>query len=196
MSFPTLAVVADLEAYLKRSLDAAETNQAQLMLAAASAVIREETGQVFSRATSTFKLVINPYDEWVTLPQQPVISVASVLLNGSALTDWTAVNGRIYRACGWFPLNTGAILTPPPTLTITCTHGYATVPDDAKLATVLLVNAAMNGDVPVRSEQIGDYSITYADIEPGSHLGLTVEALKARYRVGRSSTVGVGNSWR
>ena len=196
MSFPTLAFVADLEAYLKRSLTPAETTQADLILPAASTVIREEAGQVFSRATTTVKLVINPFDEWVTLPQQPVVSVASVALNDSGLSGWTAINGRIYRACGWFPLATGAVLPPPPILTVTYTHGYATIPADVKLTTVLLVNAAMTGEIPVRSEQVGDYSISYADVAPGSHLGLSIEALKTRYRVGRSSTVGVGQSWR
>lgn len=204
MSFPPLATTADLTTYLNgRQLSDAQTALAQLLLNAVSEVIRgrDVTGQILSRATTTVELLVDPSEPWITLPQQPVVSVAAVKVGDQPVidSDYRRVGGRLFRYCGWYSASTTTTVVPridPPTVEVTYTHGYDPVPADVVTAACMWVDTAMGGSVPVRSKQIGDYSVSYADVVPGTGLGLTLDALKARYRQGQASTVAVGHSWR
>lgn len=134
MSFAT---PADLAAYLQRPAFAAgaETVSAQLALDIATAVVVERTGQTFTVATETITLDTHG-DEDVHLPQRPVTAVTSVTTRdrGSSTstartlnTDYEVRGGRLR----WVGVGTW-----PYEATVTYTHGYATIPDDVKGATL------------------------------------------------------------
>lgn len=129
------------------------------MLAAASAEIREAAGSPITSMTSTVK-VPGIRSEWLDLPGQPIQSVTSVLIDGSEVTGWRLLGGRLWRAAGWSGCN-------PVEVTVTMTHGYAEAPDDivalARDLAMAGINAALDGGgskVGVQSEQesIDDYS--------------------------------------
>lgn len=197
MSFPPLASTADLAAYLKRELTAEEEALAELLFGAVSDVIRgrDVTGQIISRHSTTVRLVVDPDEQWVTLPQQPVVSVESVTMSDAALGDWHREGGRLYRRCGWYPSPASySADTGPPVLEVAYTHGYEPVPRDVIVTACMWVDAASKGSMPVKSKSVGDYSVSYADVIPGTGLGMTLDALRSRYRVDQSGTVVVGRT--
>lgn len=135
MSFAT---PSDLAVYLQREAfpAGAETTSAQLALDIATAVVRERTGQDFTVVANDTVTLDTHGDEDVNLPQLPVTAVASVTTRnrGSATTTARTVNtdyevrgGRLrwVGAGGW-----------PYEVTVTYSHGYATIPDDVKGATL------------------------------------------------------------
>lgn len=139
--------------------DGATTGLVMEMLTAASAEIREAAGSPITQATSTVKL-LGVASQWLDLPGQPVQSVATVLLDGVAVTDWRLLGGRLWRAAGWSGCS-------PVEVTITMTHGYAAAPDDIVALTRDLalagINASLDGGgakngIQYEQESIDDYS--------------------------------------
>ena len=126
----------DLAAYLQRStLMGSEAASAQLALDIASSVVRERTGQDFAVVTET--ITLDTYGaEDVRLPQLPVTEIASVTTRerGSTITAARTLNAD-YEVRGgrlrWVGLGSW-----PYEITVTYTHGYATIPDDVKGATL------------------------------------------------------------
>ena len=114
-----LATATDLEV---KGVDTSNQELVVMMLDAASSVIREAAGSTISEETSTVS-VMAPVGRWLTLPG-PVTAVASVAVDGAAATDWKFVGGMLWRRCGWQPW------CEPVEVTVTFTHGYATVPAD------------------------------------------------------------------
>lgn len=164
MALDPLASLADLAALgLVVAVD--EQAIATRYLAVGSAAIREAAGVPISQTTSTVDLTGTP-EQWLTLPGPPVISVATVLLDGDAITDWRLRSHRLWRACGW-QSDCG-----PSQVTVTQTHGLATVPDDiidlnCRMAAAALADYRADEEnaglpaVDIRSERIGDYAVTY-----------------------------------
>lgn len=167
MALTALATTADLAAR-GLTVDPGEITVATTYLAVASASVRDAAGVPISQTTSTVTLE-GPATPWLTLPGPPVVSVASVTIDGETVTDWRLRSGRLWRACGWSP-GCG-----PSEVEATYTHGLADVPQDivdlvCQLAATALAdyrsdaeNAGM-GAADIRSERIGDYAVTY-----GSH---------------------------
>src|ERR1044072_4421586 len=96
MALDPLATTADLPA----SVDTSDAALVAQMLAAASAEVREAAGCAISEQTSTITIG-GTSSRWLTLPGGPVTDVASVEVDGEAVTDWKLVDGRLWRACGW-----------------------------------------------------------------------------------------------
>lgn len=167
MALAPLATLADLTA---RGLTVApdEETVAETYLDVASAAVREAAGCPISQATSTIEEE-GPADSlWLHLPGPPITAVAAVEVDGEAVTDWRLSRGQLWRSCGW---STGC---GPTAVTITYTHGLATVPSDivdlvCRIAAAALVawrsqpdgGGLAAGDV--RAESLGDYSVTYGD---------------------------------
>lgn len=152
-----LAITADLTA---RGIPTAD---ATLALAAASAAIREAAGNCISQLTSTVTLPA-PRGNLLALPG-PVTAVASVSVDGgAALTqdvDFYVLENGIWAYCGW------DCLQRPVPVTITFTHGLATIPVDivdltCALAAVWIAAkaTAFISEPGVESERIDDYSFT------------------------------------
>lgn len=156
MALAPLAVAADLSA---RGIDVTDTALVDAMLAAASEAIRDAAGAPISQTTST--VTIPGRDgAWLDLPGQPVTSVASVDLDGVAVTDHKFIGGRLWRRCGWntYPCEPSAV-------TVTMTHGFVEVPADIvqlvcdfAIAGMLTKDAGATAGVVSESESIDDYT--------------------------------------
>lgn len=164
MTFAPLAVEADLQV---RGIDVTNTALVNTMLDVASATIREAAGAPISRETSTVVLTCWG-DSFLRLPGVPVVSVASVLVEGTAMTDFKLVDGSaLWRSQGWGqPLR-------PVTVTVTLTHGLTLVPADivdlacnltaAGIAEAATLAAGGFFDPRVMVESIDDYRVQFTE---------------------------------
>jgi hypothetical protein len=156
-----LATLADLAAHLQVGLADLNTASATLLIECATAVVQEAAGQRIFEATSTVSLE-GGSGQWLWLPQIPVQSVASVVMDGTALTadDGYGVRGtRVWRSTGW-----RTCMVPPSEVVVEYTHGYPDGAQELQLArqAVLSLAAATyrNPGGAVR-EQIDDYAVAY-----------------------------------
>ena len=120
MALEPLATVADLSAY---GVDAANETLATRVLASVSEAVREAAGAPISRVTSTVVLTGSP-GQWLRLPGGPVRSVATVLVDGKAVTDYKVRDGRLWLPSSWQPGGE------PSEVTVTYDHGLDEVPED------------------------------------------------------------------
>ncbi|MFI2431985.1 hypothetical protein [Streptomyces sp. NPDC018693] len=169
MALAALATTADLAARGLTVEAGTETTVATTYLDVASTAVREAAGVPISQTTSTVSLE-GPASQWLTLPGLPIISVASVSIDGEAVTDWRLRSHRLWRACGWSP---GC---EPSDVEVVQTHGLDPVPSDivdlvCQMTATALADyradpdgTAGMGAGDIRSERIGDYAVTY-----GSH---------------------------
>lgn len=131
MALAPLAQATDLDA---KGVDTSNVPLVDLMLAAASSIIREAAGSAISQETSTVK-VMAPSGRWLTIPG-PATDVTSVLLDGVAFADWKFINGMLWHPWGWSygmytyqrPFRHDIWI--PVEVTVTYTHGYVEVPAD------------------------------------------------------------------
>jgi len=187
-----LATLADLAA-LGLSVDGTETTIVETYLAVASAAVREAAGSPISQTTSSVRLE-GEADQRLRLPGSPVTDVATVLLDGKAVTDWRLRSDRLWRHGGWTACDG------PSEVTVTYTHGLPEVPADIIDLVGRLVAGALAsyradddgaslGTQVVTSERIGDYAVTYGgdglatDMELPAYLR---ERLAARFGGGVS----------
>ena len=155
MALDPLATTADLDL---KGVDVSNGPLVDLMLNAASWIIREAAGNVISQVTSTIKLMA-PVGNWMPLPG-PVASVSAVLVDGDAVTDWKLLNGMLWRPCGWQPW------CEPVEVQVTFVHGYAEVPADivnlcadlAKLGIEAAGKKSTPANVVAVSYSIDDYT--------------------------------------
>lgn len=134
----SLATPADLATYLQRDPFAgAELTSAQLALDIASAVVVDRTGQTFAAvADDTITLDTYPGED-VRLPQRPVTAVSAVTTRdrGATATTTRTLNTDFeHRGDRLRWVGLGASW--PYEVTVTYSHGYATIPDDVKGATL------------------------------------------------------------
>jgi hypothetical protein len=155
MALAPLATTADLDT---KGVDVENGTLVDLMLNAASWIIREAAGNVISQVTSSIKLMA-PVGRWMLLPG-PVAAVTAVLVDGDPVTDWKLLNGMLFRSCGWQPW------CEPVEVQVTLTHGYAEVPADivnlcadlAKLGIQSAGQKATPANVVAVSYSIDDYT--------------------------------------
>ncbi|XTZ17050.1 hypothetical protein ACQSSU_06635 [Micromonospora echinospora] len=156
-----LATLADLAAHLQ--VGEADLNPATgtLLIECATAVVQAAAGQRIVEATSTVTLESGP-DRWLWLPQIPVRSVTSVVLDGTALTadDGYRLRGhRLWRAAGW-----QTCASPPSEVVVEYTHGYPADAQELQLArqaVLSLAAAAYRNPGGAVREQIDDYAVAY-----------------------------------
>lgn len=129
----SFATSDDLAARLKKTFTNADKDQADSLLAGATAKIRALTGQWISQVVDDVWTTDAPVSRVVWLPQRPVTAVASVTVDGVAVTDWVLRGSRLRRKCLW------ATACEESELVVTYSHGYAD--DDEEL--VLAKDAAM-----------------------------------------------------
>lgn len=119
-----------------KQLDEAEfdTDSATLAVAGASGMIRSHCGWDISQTTVTDAILDGPGGRSLWLPTLKLTAVGSVVVNGDVLTvdtqyDWTSYGKLIHRGC--WPCK-------PRSITVTYTHGWATVPDVVKTACLIV----------------------------------------------------------
>ncbi|WP_432068228.1 hypothetical protein [Streptomyces sp. C10-9-1] len=168
MELPALATVDQVAAWMQR--DPAELPEgAALVLDTASAIVRREARQNFTRGTST--AVLHPHGGWVVLPQRPVISVQEVREGGQLVPAdrWQLVRDRV------------RLSTDQP-VTVTYTHGYTTVPGDVLAVVLTLAGRVLSNPTDLRQESVGSVSVTYSAETIGASLAPADRDLLARYR--------------
>mgnify|MGYP006173652815 FL=1 len=119
MALPDLAASTDLE---DRGVDVTDTTLVETMLAVASALVREAAGSPILSATATVSWWVTDWSEYETIPVRPVSSVASVELDGVAVTDHKVVHNDLWRRDGWY-------VDEPILIEATLTAGLPAVPE-------------------------------------------------------------------
>lgn len=161
------------------------------MLAVASSLVREAAGSPILSATVTVSWWVTEWSEWETIPVRPVASVASVTLDGVAVTDHKVVHNDLWRRGGWYGGE-------PAEIEATLTAGLPTVPETIKQLVcdlaILGIETATAGAVDPRvvAEKIDDYSVTFAEGAEAVASAMTVPAmtrhsLRARFGGGFGS---------
>lgn len=158
MALPDLVEVTDLQA---RGVDVTDTALVTVMLAVASSLVREAAGSPIAEHVATVTWWALESGEWLEIPVTPVRSVATVTLDGDAITDHKVVYGDLWRASGWFSHE-------PVEVEATLTCGLPEVPEHIKQLVcdlaILGINSATIGalDARVVAERIDDYAVTFA----------------------------------
>lgn len=169
------ATPTELAGLLQKDLD---TYSATQVLTLASGVFSQAADVWWSPQSVTYTRVGTRLTA-LPLPFLPVTAVSAVRINGVAVTDFTLIDGVLYRANG-FGISWAI---PPDKLEIDLTHGYTSVPDDVKAA--VLETAAQAYDIPVSAvvaESIDDFAIRYATTGGGLQLTKSAADLAASYR--------------
>lgn len=192
MALAALATIADLTARGLTVEAGQETTVATTYLDVASTAVRDGAEVPISQATSTVTLE-GPESQWLTLPGPPIVSVASVEIDGEAATDWRLRNHRLWRQCGWRS-DCG-----PSEVEVVQTHGLDPVPSDivdlvCRITAAALADYRADPDgtagldaADIRSERIGDYAVTY-----GSHGLITTMELPDYLRERLAARFGGG----
>lgn len=184
MALPALATVDELAAWMQRERDELPEGAA-LVLDTASAIVRSEARQRFTRGTST--VALSPRGQVVALPQRPVVSVELVRAGGRVLRP---DEYRLWRDDLWL----GALGFGP--VVVTYTHGYAEVPATVRAIVLTLAGRVLTNPSDLRQESVGSVSVTYAAETIGASLAPIERDQLARYRP-RAAVVqlGKGRPW-
>ncbi|MEU6437427.1 hypothetical protein ABZ874_24260 [Streptomyces albidoflavus] len=182
---PSLVTVAELAALLGRTFTPAQETQAQALLDQASSVVRAYVRQDLTRATSTLTVSMRRADPvlhrcggLVTLPQRPVVDIASVSVGGVSTQDWWQEGQEILLRSGSWSSPPAAHR--PPRVTVTYTHGFDPVPGDIKAIVAQAANRVMVNPGAVRSETVGGESVTYLIPATGEALGVLLSRTEQR----------------
>jgi hypothetical protein len=185
------ATVEDFATYIRITengppgqLSAADAATVTFLLDHVTSSIRTRTGQFISKVEDDVVTLDAQPSNILSLPELPVTAVTSVTVGGVLLSStfytWNR-NGIIRRSGIWGYY--------PKTVVVVYTHGYATIPDDLKMATCELAARAFQsgsgGSLAAVTESLeSGYSYTERYAEAGSE-GMTIdpEAIIARYAV-------------
>jgi len=155
-----LATPGDLAALLQR--DDLDVYTATMLIEMATGLIQDVAGQRILQVTDTAVIDVMDWSVWLDLPQKPIVSVATILLDGTAITDWAIRGQRLFRRVGW---QTTWLL--PAQAKVTYTHGLATGSQYLQVARLMCLSLAQigygNPNPAVSSEAIDDYKVTYAE---------------------------------
>lgn len=156
-----------------------ETTVVNRLIKSASAAVTEAAGSPIIQSTST--VTLTAFDgQLLRLPGLPVQSVQSVIsaTDGSVIDDWVQVVSGLYRRSGW-GLSDAPGMDGPMNVTVTYTHGYATVPADIAELVVSVVIAGLeafrSGDLGLNNGRVS--SIGIDDYKESYATGLEVEAV-------------------
>jgi hypothetical protein len=165
------ATSADLAARLGLTFSADEQTRADTLLAIASGIIEDETKQTISLVTDDVYTRPGDYDTRVRLPERPVVSVASVVLNGVALNapdnfyvdrdELVRVNWNSVIQDSSFGLPWAGWGFPWWNLVVTYTHGFAVIPQTVKNVCMEMVVRVWTNPGSVAREMVGNVSVVY-----------------------------------
>lgn len=187
------ATEAELEAYTGTSV---ATDRASLLLDSATAAIQAYCRQSFTQATTTVVLP-GTFGEKLVLPERPVTAITLVKIGDTTLavdTDYVwdgahtlyrgtkvdgvlSVNGPDYLIDGW-----GDWGGPGAQVTVTYTHGHATIPGVIKGVCLALAARTLGSPDGVNSESVGSYSVSYSRTGGAVSLLDEEKALLNKYR--------------
>ncbi len=165
----------ELAARLGVTLSTADQDRADALLLAASRMIQDEARSYIAQVTETVTLR-GTTDERVKLPQGPVVSVSSVVVNGQTLaagSDYYLDGNELVRMPNFIVLNVMDIPFPLgrgfgwPTLTlsVTYTHGYDsdTMPGIVKAICLEVVTRVWVNPGSVSMENVSGVAVGYPE---------------------------------
>lgn len=175
-----LASTTELRQWKQLDVGEFDTDAANLAVAGASGMIRSHCGWDISQTTVTDEVLDGPGKRNLWLPTLRLTAVASVAVNGDVLTvgtqyDWTRYGKLIHRGC--WPCTARSI-------TITYTHGWATLPDEVKTAALILAGVFYdNPDMAASmSEAWGPFNQSRS-YSGGGDLPPMIAAMLGRYKL-------------
>lgn len=166
----TFASVDELAVRLGVTFTADERVRAQTLLEMVTGLIQEETNQTIFLVTGDTLTTRSVASDRFRLPQRPVVSVASVALDGGTVDagSWYLETDEIVQLnyLGISEQHFGGLgrgwLGPAHILTVLYTHGYATVPGVVKAICLDVAVRVWVNPGNVIQEKYGNESITYA----------------------------------
>jgi hypothetical protein len=188
MSLPPLATAADVEARLGRSLAPQEQARIDALLTDVSAMVRNRSGQKFSRIQSVTRM--RAIDGKLKLVQKPVISVDLV-----QIVNWddtlTTYSPGVYwfdgiDTIGGVTLQSGVIVNSPAiwadqvmpaAFQVTYTHGDTETPADILAIVCNAILRALGASSPsgTVSETVGQYSYRLDSSAVGGVVGFLAD---------------------
>lgn len=178
------ATVTELSDHMGVAIDP-EDSRSFALLEAATALIRSRTGQYISFVEDDDQELRGNWTDRLWLPQKPVVDVSEVSVRHQGEMAATTLDvsaytvdrrGLLQRLDGWWWGHdpAGCWGGPAGQVLVTYSHGYTTVPEDIRAATLALASRAMSNPDGAESESIGSYSITYAKAESSiADVGIT-----------------------
>lgn len=168
------ATEAELENLTGQTID---TARATILLSLASAAVRDAAGITIDQATTTDQVLDGPGGTELVLPEWPVTAVASIVEIDTDGTETTlrgpADDSPEYRwSRSGVVVRYGTWPCRPRSIKVTYTHGFSTVPDGIKRATLLAAARGLASPTGYASESIGDWSGSRSS-EAGLALELT-----------------------
>lgn len=168
------ATADDFAARLGITLTDDEVTRAEALLTMASGQILDEAnGQKIELVTDDVLTRAGTTDDRILLPQRPVVSVSSVMLDGTEIGDWYLVGNTLFRKStlltllgvldGPYLLGSAYFGRPDQTLEITYSHGYADedIPETVRTVCKEMVVRVWINPGSVARETIGDTTTTY-----------------------------------
>lgn len=145
--------------------DTIDTDRATLLIECGTAVVQAAAGYRLVRVVDGECERTGTASAWLALPEHPVVSVASVELDGEALTagtDYRLFGSTLRRTCGWLA-DDGDLSR----VSVVYTHGYDT--SDQRLqfargAVLGLIRDVYGNPEGLRVEKLDDWSATYAEL--------------------------------
>ena len=182
----SFATSDQLAARLKKTFTDADTDQAELLLAGATAKIRSDVGQWISEVVDDVWTTDAPVSRVLWLPQRPVTSVASVTVDGDAATDWRLRGSRLIRSIPWAD---GCVESE---VVVTYTHGHPLESEEMALARdacMALAGWARGNSTGLKQRSIDDYTEIFGDEAQWEYLNKTlIKAYGMRPRTGSINT--------
>ncbi|MFE7869757.1 hypothetical protein ACFUYE_05330 [Micromonospora humida] len=158
-----LATPEDLASLLER--DDLDLAKATLLVECGTAVVQVAAGgqRIVEVVDDTAVVAAGP-GQWLSLPQWPVRSVASVDYGGTPLAvgpaGYRSHGSRLWRRCGWSDCPGDLVQ-----VTVVYSHGYAEGAQElqfARGAVLGLIRDVVDNPAGLRSEQLDDWSATYS----------------------------------
>lgn len=155
----------------------------ELLVDSVSAVIRTHCRQTFDLVEDDEVELRGSCSHRLKLPERPVVSVASVLVNDVAVTSYRLVRDTLIRTAGLEGVRDWG--GPSYVVTVTYTHGFAAdSPAMATLKGVCLQAAARAAVNPqsMTSESIGDWSASWSGGGGGFALTAAEQSILDRFK--------------
>ncbi len=139
-----LVTLADVKAYLGEDTTLLD-QQLQELIAGASVALGREIGEPLEKTTYTDEAYDGDGSDTIMLRHWPVVALAAVSVDGETVTAECDVDtvGELYRADGFTPGHRNVL--------VTYDAGYDPVPDDLKMACLMLVKFYAKSELTARS---------------------------------------------
>lgn len=161
-----LASIPDYEAWTGATVPPESVAHVEGLLASVSGLVQAAARQQIVRVDGDLHLLAGDSSSILWLPQQPVVSVQQVAVEGAVLPDaaWTLLShGRLRKESGCW----GGIET---VVEVTYTHGWTVIPADIVAITCAAAARSAANPSGKTYERIDDYAVGFSSAGPNPEL--------------------------